>query len=139
MASTLFKKYFKGKIRTVQKRNSRSKALERKVLFGDYSLKAGEACRLTPKQLDATRRTIKKLIKPVGGVVKMRVRAFLPVSSKPLAVRMGRGKGKVALNVAPVKKGTTLFEIYCSNSEVALEAARQGAFRLPGKTLIVRL
>jgi len=123
-----YKKYFKGKIRTVEK--------NQKTLFGEIAIKASEPARLTPKQIEAARRAIKKIIKPVGGILKIRVRATLPVTTKPLAVRMGRSKGKVSLNVCPVKKGTVLFEISCSDTELSLIAAKQGAFRLPLKTVI---
>jgi large subunit ribosomal protein L16 len=123
-----YKKYFKGKIRTVQK--------NKKVIFGDLSLKANEPARITPKQIEAARRAIKKIIKPVGGIVKIKIRAYLPVTTKPLAVRMGRGKGKVALNVCPIQKGTILFEIYCPDKEIGIQAAKQGAFRLPLNILI---
>jgi large subunit ribosomal protein L16 len=125
-----YKKYFKGKIRTVEK--------NQKTVFGDIALKANEPARVTPKQIEAARRAIKKIIKPVGGIVKIKVRATLPVTTKPLAVRMGRSKGKVALNVCPIKKGAILFEISCPDVEIARLAAKQGAFRLPLKTLIIQ-
>jgi large subunit ribosomal protein L16 len=123
------KKYFKGKIRTVEK--------NQKILFGDIAIKAGEPARLTPKQIEAARKAIKKIIKPVGGILKIKVRATLPVTTKPLAVRMGRSKGKVFLNVCPIKKGALLFEISCADAELSNLAAKQGAFRLPLKTLII--
>jgi large subunit ribosomal protein L16 len=125
-----FKKYFKGKIRNEVKNKN--------LNFGDFGIKANESGRLTPKQIEATRRSIKKIIKPVGGIVRIKIRAYLPVTAKPVAVRMGRGKGKVAFSVAPVKKGMILFEIYCPNKEIAVKAIRQGAFRLPIQTLIIK-
>ena len=125
-----YKKHFKGKI------NNEIKNI--KINFGDFGIKANESGRLTPKQIDATRRSIKKIIKPFGGIIRIKIRAYLPVSSKPLAVRMGRGKGKIALSVAPIKKGTLLFEVYCPNSGIALKAIKQGAFRLPIQTLIIK-
>lgn len=123
------KKYFKGKIRTVEKNKN--------VIFGGFGLKALEPARITPKQVEAARRAIKKIIKPANGIVKIKVRAYIPVTSKPLAVRMGRGKGKVSISVCPVKQGSILFEIYCSDAELGKKAARQGAFRLPLKISIV--
>ena len=125
-----FKKYFKGKIRNEVKNTT--------LNFGDYGIKANESGRLTPKQIESTRRAIKKIIKPVGGIIRIKIRAYLPVTAKPVAVRMGRGKGKVAFSIAPVKKGTLLFEIYCPIKDVALKAIRQGAFRLPIQTLIIK-
>jgi len=120
-----FKKYFKGKIKTVNK--------NKKFFFGDFALKALEPGRLTPKQIESARRSIKKILKPVGGLVRRKIGAILPVSSKPIAVRMGRGKGKVAFSVCPVKKGTILFEINCNFFDIAIKAANQGSFKLPIK------
>jgi large subunit ribosomal protein L16 len=125
-----YKKYFKGKIKGVD--------YNKKLVFGDFGIKADESGRLTPKQIEAARRAIKKIIKPFSGIIKIKVRAYIPVTSKPVAVRMGRGKGKVALSVCPIKKGNFIFEIYCLNKEVALKAAKQGAFKLPIKTLIIK-
>ena len=125
-----FKKYFKGKIKTVKKNT--------KIQFGSFALKANEAGRLTPKQIESTRKVMKKILKPVGGLIRRQIRVILPVTSKPIAVRMGRGKGKIAMSVAPIKKGSLLFEIYCLNSEVDIKAARQGAFKLPISTLFIK-
>jgi large subunit ribosomal protein L16 len=124
-----FKKYFKGKIRTTTKNKT--------LNFGNFGLKATEAGRLTPKQIETVRRTIKKVIKPVGGLVRTKVRAYTPVTSKAIATRMGRGKGKVSIYVSAVPAGTVLFEIFCSDKFLAMEAARQGAFRLPIKSAII--
>jgi large subunit ribosomal protein L16 len=124
-----YKKYFKGKIRTINK--------NKKIHFGDIAIKAVESARLTIKQIEATRRAIKKIIKPFGGIIRVKLRAYLPVTSKPLAVRMGRGKGKVALNICPVKKGTILFEVACIEKEIAIKATKVGAYKLPLKVLII--
>jgi large subunit ribosomal protein L16 len=125
-----YKKYIKGKIRTSIKNS--------KLIFGNFGIQAVEPGRLTPKQLEAARKIIKKLIKPFKGIVKVKARAFLPVTSKPLAVRMGRGKGKVSLNTCTVKRGSILFEINCNNSEAAIKAINQGRFRLPVNTLTIQ-
>lgn len=124
-----FKKYAKGKIKTTVKNKN--------VNFGNFGIKAGESGRITPKQIESARRSIKKLIKPAGGLVRIKVKAYLPVSAKPIAVRMGRGKGKVAFSICPVKQGELIFEIYCPNSETALQSAKQAAYRLPIKTFII--
>jgi large subunit ribosomal protein L16 len=125
-----FKKYFKGKIRTTKK--------NKQIQYGDFAIKALESGRLTPKQIESARRTLKKILKPIGGLVKRKIRTTLPVTSKPIAVRMGRGKGKVAMAVSPVKKGSILFEIYSLNKEIAIKAAEQAAFKLPIKTLFIQ-
>ena len=124
-----YTKYFKGKIKTV--------ATDQAINFGGFGLYALEPGRLTPKQLEAARRAIRKVIKPIGGIVRIVVKAYLPVTSKPIAVRMGRGKGKVALSVAPVESGKIIIEFSCPDPEKALLAGRQGGFRLPIKTKLV--
>ena len=123
-----YKKYFKGKIRTIKK--------NQKIQFGEIAIIALESARLTIKQVEATRRAIKKIIKPFNGIIRIKLKAYVPVTSKPLAVRMGRGKGKVALNICPIKKGMILFEISCLNKEIAVKAAKQGAYKLPLKVSI---
>jgi large subunit ribosomal protein L16 len=124
-----FKKYFKGKIRTTKK--------NKQIVFGNYGLKALESGRLTPKQLEAARKVIKKGIKLVNGLVRVKVRAYTPTTSKAIAARQGRGKGKPAIQVCALKAGTIIFEIFCSDKNLALQAARQGAFLLPVKSLII--
>jgi large subunit ribosomal protein L16 len=124
-----FKKYFKGKIRTTKK--------NKEIVFGNFGLKALESGRLTPKQLEAARKVIKKGIKPANGLVRVKVRAHLPTTSKAIATRQGRGKGKSAFPVCALKSGTILFEIFCSDKALAREAVRQGAFLLPIKSIIL--
>ena len=124
-----YTKYAKGKICTLERGAV--------IHFGGFGLLALEAGRITPKQLEAARRAIRKLIKPYGGVVRIRVKAYMPVTSKPVAVRMGRGKGKVAFAICPVKAGSIILEFYCSRPDVAIDAARQGGFRLPIKTSLI--
>ncbi len=125
-----FKKYTKGKIKNVEK--------NKKIHFGDFGIKALESGRLTPKQIEAARKVMKKILKPFNGIVRRKIRAILPVTSKPIGVRMGRGKGKIAFSISPVKKGLILFEIYCLNSEKVIEASRQAAFKLPVKTQLIK-
>ena len=124
-----YTKYAKGKICTLERGAV--------IHFGGFGLLALEAGRITPKQLEAARRAIRKVIKPIGGIVRIVVKAYLPVTSKPIAVRMGRGKGKVALSVAPVESGKIIIEFSCPDPEKALLAGRQGGFRLPIKTKLV--
>ena len=61
----------------------------------------------------------------------------MPITSKPLAVRMGRGKGRVAFSVCPVKKGTILYEIMVTDIKKAIIAAKKASYKLPIKTLVV--
>jgi len=128
-SSFKFKKYFKGKIKTTKK--------NKKIVFGNFGLKAEESGRITPKQLETARRTIKKIIKPSNGLVKTKLRAYIPATAKAIATRQGRGKGKVSIHICVVKAGTIIFEILCSDKRLALQAARQGAFLLPIKSLLI--
>ena len=119
-----FKKYSKSRVKT-------SIFKKKKNNFGQFSLKAIESGRLTSKQIEATRRYLKKKIKPFGGIVKTKLRLVLPVSSKPIAVRMGRGKGRVDFHVCPVKSGEILFSIYCLNFKETEKAALGAKHKLP--------
>jgi large subunit ribosomal protein L16 len=124
-----FKKYPKGKIKNIEKK--------KKINFGCIGLKANESGRLTPKQIESGRRAIRKYIKQLKGIVKVRLTAYLPVSSKPLAVRMGRGKGKVAFSICPVKKGSILYEIMVTDLKKGIISAKKASYKLPIKTIIV--
>jgi large subunit ribosomal protein L16 len=119
-----FKKYSKSRVKL-------SIYKKKKNEFGQFSLKAVESGRLTSKQIEATRRFLKKKIKPFGGIVKTKLKLVLPVTSKPIAVRMGRGKGRVNLHICPVKSGEILFSIYCLNFEEVKKAAIGAKYKLP--------
>ena len=88
------------------------------------------------RQIEATRRAITRQMKRQG---KVWIRIFpdLPVSAKPIEVRMGKGKGAIDRWVARVKPGRILFEIDGVNDETAREALRLGAAKLPIKTKVV--
>lgn len=126
---TKFRKAFKGRIHGNAKGGF---ALN----FGSYGLKALEPERITSRQIEATRRAITRQMKRQG---KVWIRVFpdLPVSAKPIEVRMGKGKGGIDRWVAKVKPGRILFEIDGVNDEVAREALRLGAAKLPIKTKVV--
>ncbi|MFW6299730.1 MAG: 50S ribosomal protein L16 [Oceanicaulis sp.] len=104
--------------------------------FGSYGLKAVEPERITARQIEATRRAITRYMKRAGRVW-IRVFPDLPVSKKPTEVRMGKGKGSPEYWVAKVKPGRIMFEIDGVSDEVAREALRLGAAKLPIKTKIV--
>ena len=101
-----YKKYKKGRIST-------STNKQKSINFGHMSLKAIEPGRLTSRQVEAGRRFIKKKIKPFGGIIKSKIKLNVPVTSKPISVRMGRGKGKVSFHTCPIKPGMVIYEIYC--------------------------
>lgn len=104
--------------------------------FGQYGLKAQEPERVTARQIEAARRAITREMKRAGRVW-IRVFPDLPVSKKPTEVRMGKGKGSVEFWAARVKPGRILFEIDGVPEDVALEALRLGAMKLPITTRVV--
>lgn len=126
---TKFRKAFKGRIHGNAKGGF-------SLNFGSYGLKALEPERITSRQIEATRRAITRQMKRQG---KVWIRVFpdLPVTAKPIEVRMGKGKGGIDRWVAKVKPGRILFEIDGVNDEVAREALRLGAAKLPIKTKVV--
>ncbi len=104
-----------------------------KVSFGEFGLKSVDRGRLTARQIEAARRTISRHVKR-GGKLWIRVFPDKPVSKKPLEVRMGSGKGSVEYWVAQIKPGTMLYELEGVSEELAREAFRLAAAKLPLKT-----
>lgn len=126
---TKYRKQMKGRNRGVATRGS-------KVSFGEYGLKATVTGRITARQIEAARRTITRYVKR-GGKVWIRIFPDKPVSQKPLEVRMGSGKGNVEYWVAQIQPGRVLYEIEGVPEEVAREAFRLAAAKLPLKTTFV--
>ena len=126
---TKFRKAHKGRIHGVAKGGFT-------LNFGSYGLKAVEPERVTARQIEATRRAITRHMKRAGRVW-IRVFPDLPVSKKPTEVRMGKGKGSPEYWVARIKPGRIMFEIDGVSDEVAREALRLGAAKLPIKTRVV--
>ncbi len=104
-----------------------------KVSFGEYGLKSLERGRLTARQIEAARRTISRHVKR-GGKLWIRIFPDKPISKKPLEVRMGSGKGSVEYWIAQIKPGTMLYELEGVSEELAREAFRLAAAKLPLKT-----
>lgn len=127
---TKFRKQFKGKNRGVAMAGNR-------VSFGEYGLKATERGRVTARQIEAARRAMTRHIKR-GGKIWIRIFPDVPISSKPLEVRMGKGKGNVDHWVAKIQPGTVLYEMEGVNEELAREAFRLAANKLPIKTTFVQ-
>src|SRR5436189_2446879 len=98
--------------------------------FGQYGLKAIEPDRITARQIEAARRALTRHMKR-SGRVWIRLFPDVPVSKKPLEVRMGSGKGTPELWVARVKPGRILFEVDGVSVEVAKEALALAAAKLP--------
>ena len=106
------------------------------VSFGDFGLKATERGRITARQIEAARRAITREMKRQGRVW-IRIFPDLPISTKPAEVRMGSGKGSVEYWAARVEPGRIMFEVDGVPDDVAREALRLGAAKLPVKTRIV--
>jgi large subunit ribosomal protein L16 len=100
------------------------------VAFGEYGLKALEACWITDRQIEAARVAMTRHIKR-GGKVWIRVFPDKPITKKPAEVRMGKGKGNPEQWVAVVRPGKILFEMEGVNEEIAKEALRLAAQKLP--------
>lgn len=107
-----------------------------KVSFGDFGLQALEQCWLTARQIEAARVAMTRKIKR-GGRVWIRVFPDKPVSKKPAETRMGKGKGAPEFWVAVVLPGRMLFELGGVDRELAQEALRVAAQKLPLKVKIV--
>lgn len=126
---TKYRKQMKGKNRGVATRGS-------KVSFGEYGLKATDRGRITSRQIEAARRTITRYVKR-GGKLWIRIFPDKPITKKPLEVRMGSGKGNVEYWVALVQPGKVLYEIEGVTQEIAEEAFRLAAAKLPVSTVFV--
>jgi large subunit ribosomal protein L16 len=127
----------RAKFRKMQKGRNRGLAVRgSKVSFGEYGLKATGRGRLTARQIEAARRAMTRHIKR-GGKIWIRIFPDKPVSKKPLEVRMGSGKGNVEYWVAQIQPGRMLYEMEGVTEEVAREAFRLGAAKLPIQTAFV--
>lgn len=126
---TKFRKAHKGRIHGEAKGGTT-------LAFGQYALKATEPERVTARQIEAARRAITREMKRQGRVW-IRIFPDLPVSKKPTEVRMGKGKGSVEFWAARVKPGRIVFEIDGVPEDIAKEALRLGAMKLPITTRIV--
>src|SRR5690606_39105688 len=104
--------------------------------FGSFALKATEPARVTGRQIEAARRAITRHMMRQGRVW-IRIFPDLPVSAKPIEVRMGKGKGSVDFWAARVHPGRIMFEIDGVADDIAREALRLGAMKLPVTTRIV--
>ena len=107
-----------------------------KVSFGEYGLKAIGRGRLTARQIEAARRAMTRHIKR-GGRVWIRIFPDKPISKKPAEVRMGNGKGSPEYFVAEIQPGKVLYEIVGVPEELAREAFRLAAAKLPLRTTFV--
>jgi large subunit ribosomal protein L16 len=122
------------KYRKQQKgRNTGIATTGNKVSFGEFGLKAVGRGRITARQIEAARRVMTRHIKR-GGRVWIRIFPDKPVSKKPAEVRMGNGKGNPEYYVAEIQPGKMLYEMNGVSEELAREAFRLAAAKLPIET-----
>src|SRR5947199_7765692 len=126
---TKFRKAFKGRIHGNAKGGT-------ELNFGAFGLKAMEPERITARQIEASRRAMTRHMKRAGRLW-IRVFPVVPVSKKPIEVRMGKGKGTPELWVCRFKPGRIMFEIDGVSVEVAREALALAAAKLSVKTRFV--
>jgi len=125
------------KFRKMQKGRNRGLAQAgNKVSFGEFGLKAIARGRITARQIEAARRAMTRHIKR-GGKIWIRIFPDTPISTKPLEVRMGKGKGNVDYWVAKVQPGSVLYEMEGVSEELAREAFKLAAAKLPIRTTFV--
>ena len=126
---TKFRKQFKGRNRGLANTGN-------KVSFGQFGLQASERGRITARQIEAARRAMTRHIKR-GGKIWIRVFPDVPISKKPLEVRMGKGKGNVEYWVCKIQPGKMLYEMEGVTETIAREAFKLAAAKLPFKTNFV--
>jgi len=126
---TKFRKQHKGRNRGLAQTGN-------KVSFGEFGLKSLERGRLTARQIEAARRAMTRHVKR-GGKIWIRVFPDKPITEKPLEVRQGKGKGNVEYWVAQIQPGRMLYEMQGVSEELAREAFKLAAAKLPVKTTFV--
>lgn len=124
------------KFRKMHKGRNRGLGAGTDVSFGTFGLKAVRRGRLTARQIEAARRAMTRAVKRQG---KIWIRVFpdKPITEKPLEVRMGKGKGNVEYWVALIQPGKVLYEMDGVPEELAREAFKLAAAKLPIKTTFV--
>ena len=127
---TKFRKQHKGRNRGLAQRGST-------VSFGEYALKATGRGRMTARQIEAARRAMTRRVRR-GGQIWIRVFPDKPITQKPLEVRPGKGKGNVEYWIAQIKPGKVLYEMEGVPEEVARDAFKLAAAKLPFPTTFVK-
>lgn len=127
---TKFRKMQKGRNRGLAHRGS-------KVSFGEYGLKSTGRGRITARQIEAARRAMTRHIKR-GGKIWIRIFPDKPITTKPLEVRQGKGKGNVEYWVAQIQPGKMLYEVQGVSEQLAREAFQLAAAKIPVSTAFVK-
>lgn len=126
---TKFRRQHRGRMRGMAHRGN-------EINFGQFALQATEPSWMTSRQIEAGRRAMTRYIRR-GGKIWIRVFPDKPVTMRPAETRMGSGKGNPEFWVAVVKPGRIIFEIAGVSEEIAREAMRLAAFKLPFKTKFI--
>jgi large subunit ribosomal protein L16 len=127
---TKFRKQQKGRNRGLAERGS-------SVSFGEFALKAVGRGRMTARQIEAGRRAMTRRVRR-GGKIWIRVFPDKPITQKPLEVRQGKGKGSVEYWVCQIQPGRVLYEMEGVSEDVARDAFRLAAAKLPFETAFVK-
>lgn len=126
---TKFRKQQKGRNRGLAQSGN-------KVSFGEYGLKALDTGRITARQIEAARRAMTRYVKR-GGKIWIRIFPDVPITKKPVEVRMGKGKGNVEYWVSKIQPGRMLYEMEGVSEDVARKAFKLAAAKLPVRTAFV--
>tara|TARA_B100001179_G_scaffold27699_1_gene16924 strand:- start:222 stop:635 length:414 start_codon:yes stop_codon:yes gene_type:complete len=126
---TKYRKQMKGKNRGLASQGN-------KVSFGEYGLKATDRGRITARQIEAARKAMTRHIRR-GGKIWIRIFPDKPITKKPLEVRQGKGKGNVEYWVAQIQPGKILYEMSGVDENLAKEALKLAASKLPVNTKFV--
>ena len=127
--TTKYRKQMKGKNRGLASQGN-------KVSFGEYGLKATDRGRITARQIEAARKAMTRHIRR-GGKIWIRIFPDKPITKKPLEVRQGKGKGNVEYWVAQIQPGKILYEMSGVDENLAKEALKLAASKLPIDTKFV--
>lgn len=128
-ARTKYRKLHKGRIRGKATKGA-------SMAYGEFGLQSLEGGKLTSRQIEAARIAITRHVKR-GAKLWIRVFPHKPITKKPAETRMGKGKGDVDSYVAPVRRGTMIYEISGLPLDLAKEAFRLASHKLPVKTRLV--
>ncbi len=126
---TKFRKQHKSRNRGLAQNGNR-------VSFGEFGLKAVDRGQLTARQIESARRAMTRHIKR-GGKIWIRIFPDVPITKKPIEVRMGKGKGNVEYWVAKIQPGKVLYEMEGVSEKIAREAFARAAAKLPVNTVFV--
>ena len=128
----------KTKYRKVRKGRNNGKATPGNyIAFGDYALQSQSNSDVTSRQIESARQAMTRYIKR-GGKIWIRIFPHIPVTRKPVGLKMGMGKGNPEFFAAKVKEGTVMFEMNGVSEEVAREAMRLASHKLPVKCKFIK-